>query len=432
MEPILEKTKKLRAAAKTRLTIAANKVIEMCVERLERPNEHELTLAIQNIESRLQAYDETQASYEQLLTTEDLYLEVEQSEAYRNEKLQALAKGKEHLARLISPTDDSDRNSGRSSNSSTHFQQAKLPLIELPKFSGDFTQWQSFWDKFSALIDISDLPTISKFSYLQSLLKGDALSAISGLALTEANYDTACAILRERFGKKERIVFSHIQQLLNLTCSGNTTGDLWSLYDTLQSKIRSLESLGISGDTYGVILTPLVLHRLPSHIRLEWARNGEGRESDLEYLLSFLKSEIARRERSQTFVNPTASSKANQSGKAITHQRATTSALHTANSVGGKATTDQRASVTRKKTGLSLPTDRNENRRTAQHSDLPGGDTLCGVCNGSAGTPHDTANCDSWDALNLADRKEQFFKKGLCFICLGHHKASQCHDNTQC
>ena len=60
-------------------------------------------------------------------------------------------------------------------------------------------------------------------------------------------------------------------------------------------------AIGVGGDTYGVVLTPLLLHRLPHDIRLEWARVGEGKEGDLSILLDFIYAEIRRRERSQTF-----------------------------------------------------------------------------------------------------------------------------------
>ena len=67
------------------------------------------------------------------------------------------------------------------------------------------------------------------------------------------------------------------------------------MYNRLQSHIRSLENLGIKGDTYGLIL------QLPSHFRVEWAQTSAGKESDLDNLRDFLKSELQRRERSQTF-----------------------------------------------------------------------------------------------------------------------------------
>lgn len=42
------------------------------------------------------------------------------------------------------------------------------------------------------------------------------------------------------------------------------------------------------------------MSRLPADIRMEWAREGEGHDSEIDWLLEFLK-ENKRRERSQTF-----------------------------------------------------------------------------------------------------------------------------------
>ena len=109
------------------------------------------------------------------------------------------------------------------------------------KFSGDHTDWQTFDDKFRAVIDETDIPVINKFSYLQSLLQGEAASAIAGLALTAENYVIAKDILRKRFGRPERIIFTHIQKLLETVWSLNsrdssTPIDLWRLHDELQAK----------------------------------------------------------------------------------------------------------------------------------------------------------------------------------------------------
>lgn len=175
----------------------------------------------------------------------------------------------------------------------------KLPKLELPKFFGDFTSWPTFWDKFVAVVDSTDLPPVNKFTYLQSLVKNDAAAAIAGLSLTAANYETAKSILLKRFGRKERIIFGHIQQLLSTSAETGATspGRLWKIYDEIQAHVRSLENLGVGGESYVVLLTPLMLHQLPSPIRLEWARVGEGRKGDLSFLLAFLEGEIRRRER---------------------------------------------------------------------------------------------------------------------------------------
>ena len=59
----------------------------------------------------------------------------------------------------------------------------KLPKLNLPVFGGDVLQWPSFWDQFEANVDSTDLPVISKFSYLRTLLEGEPKRAIEGLSL---------------------------------------------------------------------------------------------------------------------------------------------------------------------------------------------------------------------------------------------------------
>lgn len=96
--------------------------------------------------------------------------------------------------------------------------------------------------------------------------------AIWGLLLTGASYKTACDILIKRFGRKEKIIFSHVQALLGVQVPDRPSVEaLWILYSDLQSNIRSLDSLAITGRQFGVILTPLILSQLPASLRLELA-----------------------------------------------------------------------------------------------------------------------------------------------------------------
>ena len=169
-------------------------------------------------------------------------------------------------------------------------------------FNGDMLQWQSFWDQFVAAVDSTDLPDVSKFSYLRASLEGEPKAAIQGLSLTSAHNASACKILKDRFGHKETINFTHIQKLLNLSVPSKcSVSALWKLNDDLQAHNHSLATLGIDGDKYGVILTPLILSHVPQEFRLKWSRDGKGYESDIKFLLSFLEKEIQQRERSQMF-----------------------------------------------------------------------------------------------------------------------------------
>ena len=173
-------------------------------------------------------------------------------------------------------------------------QAVRLPRLELPKFGGSVLEWEPFWDQFSASVDCSELPEVSKLVYLKSLLVGEARKVVEGLAMVAGNYKVACDLLKERFARPALIIFAHVDRLLRLGVRDHK--DLKSIQDELLLHVRSLERLGIGGDTYGVILTPLVLSRLPEAFRMEWARDCAGRESDLDYLLESLKREIERKD----------------------------------------------------------------------------------------------------------------------------------------
>ena len=75
-------------------------------------------------------------------------------------------------------------------SSITHMNYSRLPKLHLPTFDGNPLQWQTFWDSFCATVDTNPCLTgIQKFNYLRSQLQGDALRVISGLPLSDVNYN---------------------------------------------------------------------------------------------------------------------------------------------------------------------------------------------------------------------------------------------------
>ena len=63
-----------------------------------------------------------------------------------------------------------------SSAPSTSQVKIKLPKLELPKFRGDITQWQGFWDQFyTSIHENTSLSDIEKFNYLRTFLTDSAL-----------------------------------------------------------------------------------------------------------------------------------------------------------------------------------------------------------------------------------------------------------------
>ena len=84
-------------------------------------------------------------------------------------------------------------------NPMAHQSKAKLPKLVLPKFRGDVTQWQNFWDSFNSSIHSNpQLSQIDKFNHLHSLHENQAARSIQGLPRTEANYHAAIDILHKQ------------------------------------------------------------------------------------------------------------------------------------------------------------------------------------------------------------------------------------------
>ena len=186
-------------------------------------------------------------------------------------------------------THSSNSRSSSSANSEYH----KLPKLNLPIFTGDILDWQSFWDSYETAIHTN--PTLSdaqKFNYLKSLLQSEALQTIAGFSMTNTNYDKAISLLQERYGQTHKIVQTYMQALLDLQAPIHTITSLRSYYDKTETYVRGLESLGQTDDTYGSLLVPVILNKLPAEIRQHLAREHRSTNWTLHDLRKALLEEL--------------------------------------------------------------------------------------------------------------------------------------------
>ncbi len=150
---------------------------------------------------------------------------------------------------------------------------SRLPKLSLPTFSGDPITWKSFWDSFKTTIHLNHtLHDVQKFNYLKAQLRGDAARVIEGLPMTSANYKHSIDLLTERFGQQQKIVNAHMQCLLDLPKPDTGLTSLQLFYDTIENHIRGLAALGQSQESYGSLLIPIILGKLPADIRRSLAR----------------------------------------------------------------------------------------------------------------------------------------------------------------
>ena len=87
------------------------------------------------------------------------------------------------------------------------------------------------------------LSKIEKFNYLKGELGGEALKAISGLQLSNDNYDVAIDTLKTRLGRDQELVDLHYTQLISLQPATNKTSSLRSLLNDIEKHIRCLSIL---------------------------------------------------------------------------------------------------------------------------------------------------------------------------------------------
>lgn len=84
-----------------------------------------------------------------------------------------------------------------------------------------------------------------------------------------------------------------MQDLLKLTISMNSTdqkAELPTFYDRIETRLRSLESSGVTTEKYAAMLFPLVESCLSDEVLRAWQRNtnlSKKEESRLENLMPF-------------------------------------------------------------------------------------------------------------------------------------------------
>jgi hypothetical protein len=309
---------------------------------------------------------------------------------------------------LTPPTEGAE---GLSHTTEGHTQKKslKLPKIELRKFSGELKDWLGFWSQFKRIHDDPDIEKEDKFQYLIQATTDEsrARDIVCSFPPTAANYGKAIEGLQSRFGREELLIEFYVRELLALVVQNvsKTKVAPLQLYDRLESHLRSLESLGMTGDKYAAFLFPLVESSLPEDMIRVWLRTAtRAADADtsrhvyserLDQLLLFLKNEVEGEERISLAQN----------------------GFHPQERFRGK---------------LKMKSSDIDGPSTA--SDLFSGEvkkkqSTCVFCK----KPHDSKDCYRARRMTLSEKKDSLKREGACFLCfrLGHRSHS-CKANIKC
>ena len=111
-------------------------------------------------------------------------------------------------------------------------------------------------------------------------------------------------ILKRRFGNKQQIVNKHMEVLLNIdavTSHYNIKGPQY-LYDIVESQMRGLRSFSISAESYGNLLSSILMNKLPQELRLIISSEIQHDEWEIEQIMEIIESEVDARERASSLV----------------------------------------------------------------------------------------------------------------------------------
>ncbi|GFW00174.1 DUF1758 domain-containing protein [Trichonephila clavipes] len=187
--------KKKRATLRASVTKITLK-IEIEIQKTKLTGEREIDLYIEQLNDKFESLKLLYTELEKVLNPQDVDKELQFAEEYQDKIVTWRFKANKYLRNL-----NQKRNIHEPQNPTNHpkpevnfshqTRSVKLPKITIPKFSGNISEWLTFWN-----------------SYETSIHKNESLD--------DENYVKAIDLLEPRFGKKETLINIHMNQLLEI------------------------------------------------------------------------------------------------------------------------------------------------------------------------------------------------------------------------
>lgn len=183
-----------------------------------------------------------------------------------------------------------------------------------------------------------------------------------------------------------------MEALLNIPATSMKTSNLREIYDTCETNIRGLETLGVKTDSYGSLLIPILLKKLPEEMTRLIFRANPSANNSVDELRTALRTEIPTREESHALMAAHRSSTASDEVLVPTTDVLLTGTIH-----------------------------------KTKNSKLLNKVTACVYCKGT----HRSDRCDKLKTTH--ERRTLLQREKRCYNCLGlRHMTAQCYSKGRC
>ncbi|XP_018908857.2 uncharacterized protein [Bemisia tabaci] len=353
-----------------------------------------------SLQKRFESFDAIQDQLEELDSQE-----IKQGESIQDSFDEVVARATRYLREALHQTEvgsvisnhslphSSAGGSGQFSSRSSSYG-IRLPKLNLPKFKGEISTWQNFYNLFIVSIHESPLKDVEKFQYLLSTLDGEAKDLVKGLAITEANYTVAWELLCSRYNCKRRHIFHHFNRFLELSELKHSS-QLSSFITKIREHTQALKALGYDIEQYDAFLVAVLYRKFSPYYRrrLDDYRGSDTDYPDVDILVKFLDKECL----AVDDTSPAEHEKKEPRIKALVTSNSNPKSAPTPGGQGGKSTQGARK---------------------------------CISCNGEL---HPLYTCPSFRNLKITERRDLVGRAGFCFNCLGqNHKKQDCKSDSRC
>jgi hypothetical protein len=246
----------------------------------------QLESRIPHLENAFKEFEQYQDEIEQFEFEEDDNTREEVEIQYHN----TVAKIKNLTSKVKSPSASNSHNSSGGNNQSTPELAVKLPALNLPQFSGSYTEWLPFYDTFNSLINNNaNLNNCQKFHYLKSCLKGEASATIESLTISTDNYNAAYELLIKWYNNIRLIAQEHVLAIINSPVISKANHvSLRKMLNDITTNIEALRVQKQAVDHWDCLIVPLICEKLDYTSRKEWQTKLNTDIPKLKDLLEFL------------------------------------------------------------------------------------------------------------------------------------------------
>ncbi|XP_049305911.1 uncharacterized protein LOC125776614 [Bactrocera dorsalis] len=146
-----------------------------------------------------------------------------------------------------------------------------LPQVDIPIFSGDYAQWQTFKELFEQLVVSQNVSNTYKMCILKTKLRGSAASCITNLPSTSTNFSVAWNLLNEKFTNKRLLANTYFKQILEAPVVTETAFSVRKFQEKISESTQALESLSLSADNLlQALLNYTLVQKLDNNLRLRY------------------------------------------------------------------------------------------------------------------------------------------------------------------